>query len=125
MAVVRVVPAGDLAIEDGRLVELEGAAFVRQKIATRFKFFLAEWFLDQREGVPYFRDVFVKNPNLDVISSVFRRVALSVPGVLAIPKFRASLDAASRTLTFEFDARLAGEEVLRVTPADSEFVVQF
>ena len=76
MALIRTIPAGDLAIENGHFVLARGVGYVRQKLSVRFKFFLGEWFLDLREGVPYYRDVFTWNPNLPVIRALFRRVAI-------------------------------------------------
>lgn len=123
MAIFRIIPAGDLALdEDGDLVILEDLAYLRQKLAVRFKFFLGEWFLDLREGVPYYRDVFVKNPNLDVIRSLFRRLILGTPGVIGLPRFELFYDEAARQASFAFQAQ-AKSGVIEVTPDDDEFIV--
>lgn len=120
----RVIPAGDLAIgPDGDLVMLTGLEEARQNLSTRFKMFLSEWFLDQREGVPYFRDVFVKNPDLRVIRSVFRQVALSVPGIVALPQFDVVFTPATRSLAFNFQARLDTGEQLVAELGDSAFII--
>src|SRR3954447_26510569 len=104
MAVFRVIPAGDLALtpDETQLQIIEGVAAVRQKLASRFRMFLGEWFLDQRQGVPYYRDILVKSPNLGVIRSVFRKVILTTPGVLGITTFTLALDRVSRILSFDF-----------------------
>jgi hypothetical protein len=122
MAAFRVIPAGDLALAQGSFVIADGVEYIRQKLGARFKFFLGEWFLDKREGVPYFRDVFVKNPNLDVIRSLFRRVALSVPGVLSVPAMTVSYDRPARSLAFAFRARVTGG-VVEVSAGDRDFIV--
>ena len=85
---------------------LTGAAAVLQRVRVRFRFFLGEWFLDQSLGVPYFRDVLVKNPDHLVISTIFRRVLLTTPGVKSVPQFTATLDRENRQLLADFVALL-------------------
>lgn len=127
MAVVRIIPAGDLALENGNLVWLgttpeTRVQIVRQKIAARFRFFVGEWFLDLREGIPYYRDVLVKNPNLDLIRSLFLRVLRQTPGVLDVPSFSLDYDPSARRLSFDFEAKVSDGEVV-VAPEDRDFVV--
>jgi hypothetical protein len=117
------IPAGDLALENGTLVFCSGAAFYRQKLAARFKFFLGEWFLDQRLGLPYYQNVFVKNPDLDLIRSLFRRVILTTPGIKSIKTFTLSFDPAARKLSFSFHALLVGDEAIVVRPQDRDFII--
>lgn len=127
MAVLRIIPAGDLAIVNGDLFVLgktpeTRVQYIRQKIAARFKFFLAEWFLDEREGVPYYREVFVKNPNIPLIRSLFLKVLRETPGVLSVPTFSVRFDPAARTLTFDFQAIVDGGELV-VSPEDDDFII--
>ena len=127
MAVLRKIPRGDLALELGDLVVLGNTPksrvlYIRQKIACRFKFFLREWFLDLRQGIPAFRDVFVKNPNLALIRSLFLRVLRRTPGVLSVPRFFLSFDASARTLRFDFQA-LVSDGIVAVRPNDEDFLV--
>lgn len=127
MAVTRTIPAGDLALENGDLLVLgrtptTRVQYMRQKIAARFKFFTGEWFLDEREGVPYFRDVFVKNPNLDLIRSLFLRLLRETPGVLDVQEFKVTYDQRARTITFEFRAKVSDGEVV-VTAEDEAFIL--
>lgn len=127
MAVLRIIPAGDLALEKGDLVLLGRTAatrvlYLRQKIASRFKFFLKEWFLDQREGVPYYRDVFRKRPNIPLIRSLFLRVLRRTPGVLEVVKFSTVFDRETRELSFAFQALVTDGEVT-VGPKDRDFIV--
>jgi hypothetical protein len=85
---------------------LTGVAAILQRIRVRFRFFLGEWFLDQSLGVPYYRDVLVKNPDQLVISTIFRRILLTTPGVKSVPRFVANLDRETRTLSVDFVAVL-------------------
>lgn len=122
MAVFRVIPTGDLVIVGGRPQMLDGPAYIRQKLSVRFKFFLGEWFLDKRQGVPYYRDVFVKEPKLDVIRSLFSRIVLGCPGVLSLTSFRIAFDEPNRQLSFDFQAKVSGGDVV-VTPQDRDFLL--
>ena len=127
MAVLRTIPAGDLDILNGDLVVLGETpethlAYMRQKIAARFKFFLGEWFLNLNEGVPYYRDVFGKNPNLDLVRSLFLRLLRETPGVLDVASFSLSYDPRARTLGFDFQAVVTGGNIV-VAPEDKDFIL--
>lgn len=106
----------------GSSVIVEGIEQVRQRIAARLKFFVGEWFLDLRQGVPYYRDVLVKNPNLPLIRSLFRRVILGTPGVLSVAKLDVEVDQASRTGQITFEAVCDGGTIV-VKPGDELFLV--
>ena len=128
MAVLRIIPAGDLALESGDVVVLgltdeTRVQYIRQKIASRFKFFVAEWFLDLREGISYYRDVFVKKPNIPLIRSLFLRVLRTTTGVLDVPQMSLSYDAGTRQLRLDFQARVSGGEMIVVRPEDADFIV--
>ncbi len=130
MAIFVIIPPGDIKltpkdpITGKRSVAIvTGVGYVRQKISTRLRFFLGEWFLDQREGVPYYRDVFVKNPDLAVIRSVFRQVIQSVQEVREIRTLTVAYNRADRTLGVSFDVRLVGGGVLVVRQPDAPFII--
>jgi hypothetical protein len=85
---------------------IRGAEAVAQRVRVRFRWFLGEWFLDERLGVPYYSDILVKNPDPILISFIFRRVLLSTPGVKSVSSFSATLDRTTRTLLVDFEATL-------------------
>ena len=123
MAVIHLIPEGDLALEGGNFVMAIGAEMIRQAIRSRFRFFLGEWFLDLREGVPYYRDVLVKNPDVLIVRSVFRRVLETTPGVLSILRFDLLYEAEIRTLRFDFEVQ-STDGPITVSPDDDSFVVR-
>jgi len=123
MAVIQVIPEGDLALENGNFVMLDGADFVRQTIQARFRFFLGEWFLDTREGVPYYRDILIKSPDPSVVRSIFSQVLSDTPGVLAVPRFELIFDAKARTISFSFVAQTT-DDVIVVNHDDDAFIVR-
>lgn len=81
--------------ENGDLIIISGAEQVAQQIKCKLRFWLGEWFLDSRKGVPYLDNILVKNPNLQQIRSIFRTQILGVAGV-------SSIDA----LTLEWDQKI-------------------
>jgi hypothetical protein len=120
--VIRVIPAGDLALKNGSPYFISGVDYIRQKLSIRFRFFLGEWFLNRLEGVPYYRDVFVHNPNLDVLTTLFKGIALGCPGVLGLKSFKLNFDRESREASFDFEA-IADGGVIVVTAQDQDFIV--
>ncbi len=130
MAVYRIVPAGDIALvrkENGKrdLALLAGPAFVKMKISQRLKFFLGEWFLNVLEGVPFYAVVLVKNPDLDLVRSLYRRVILSVQEVASVTNLTLYFDGDSRRLSVAFDAQLVTGGILAVRAPDPAFVIDF
>jgi hypothetical protein len=121
--IIRTIPAGDLLIQNGTAPLTQGPIFVRQKIAARFQFFKGEWFLDLRQGIPYFQNVLGKNPNLAVIQALFRKVVATTPGVAYVPDFALLFDHSSRHCTFRFIAKLIGGGAVVVSPTDEDFLV--
>ena len=100
----RTVPAGDLDLSTGKFATLTGPEYAAQKIRQRFKLFLGEWFLDQSKGVPWFTEVFVKNPNLDLIRALFRAELLKVPGIVGVASVESAFTPATRTLSLAYVA---------------------
>jgi hypothetical protein len=91
---------------------------VRQRLDTKYRFFLGEWFLDARLGVPYFRDVLVKNPDMRVVRSLMERVAIADPGVDAVTQLDVTLDTQTRVLTVAFECVLIDGSVLNLEVRD-------
>jgi hypothetical protein len=111
---------GDLAIP-ARIIR--GAEAIAQRLRVRFRFFLGEWFLDRRLGVPYFRDVLKKNPDEILIASILRTVLLSTPGIARVDTLEARLDRPTRTLSVNFVALLEdGSTILRAV--DEPFILE-
>jgi len=102
--------AGDLHLLNGDLVwlgedtEAEKVEAISQHIRSRLRTFLGEYFLDERIGIPFFRDVFVKAPDLEIIRSIFSQGILNTPGVVQLTELRLDLDRSTRELSIAFEA---------------------
>ena len=95
---------GDWQVTAGDLVLVAGQAAILQAIRIRLQFFKGEWFLDEDAGVPYFQSVLVKNPDPNLLQTIFRDAILATPGVLGLPSLTLTLDRSTRSLTVAFRA---------------------
>jgi hypothetical protein len=78
---------------------------------------LGEWFLDKRLGVPYFKHILIKNPDLGLVRSLYRRILQGVPTVASIERLVLTLDKGKRELTVDWKVTLfSGITVEAITP---------
>lgn len=111
-------------ISEGRLVLVTDIAEVAAlELRNRFLFVKGEYFLDRRQGVPYFDVVFVKNPDVLLIRSLFRKVILSVQNILSIQSLVVTFDNAARKLFFSFQALAANGRIIS-GGSDLPFIVE-
>src|SRR5690606_28796586 len=76
---------GDLHLSGGDLVwTTDLGQEVAQRLRVRFRFFRGEWFLDRREGTPWYGEILVKNPSPRTVRAIFRNIILRTPGVAAL-----------------------------------------
>lgn len=92
----------DLDIVNYDLQLVEGIDQVRQKLECRLQFFYGEWFLDNTQGVKLYETVYVKNPNLSIIASLFKSVILDTRDVNSIIEYNQSYDPKIRKLSVDF-----------------------
>jgi hypothetical protein len=105
---------GDLELSDSTRSEIlltdhpsyPAGRAVMQDVFIRLRFFFGEWFLDPTQGLPYFRYVFVQNPDMRLITSIFRRTILGTVGVASLDSLVIDRDAARRILYPKFVGRL-------------------
>jgi len=90
---------GDMKLTNGQFTltpDLRTA--VAQHIVIRLLFFFGEWFLDAREGMPWFELILIKNPDLTAVTNIFRDVIVGTPGVATIARINLDLDRTTRVL---------------------------
>ena len=79
---LRLTEDGDLYVtEDG---DVQFTDSVLQAIKIRLKWFLGEWRINTTYGMPYYDEVFIKNPSTALIEDRVRTEILSVDGVQAV-----------------------------------------
>jgi hypothetical protein len=88
---------GDLALDENHSpYYVTGADAIAQRLTIRYRMWLGEWFLDERQGIPYIEKVFVKAPKLALIERLFRRVTTSTPGIQTVKSFDMAWGRAER-----------------------------
>jgi hypothetical protein len=88
----------DVEIENGDLVILDKSFAIQQHVRQRLWIFEGEYFLDQSEGVPWFRSILKKNPDLFAVDALLKDRVLNTPGVLELIEFELDYDASARKL---------------------------
>lgn len=77
---------------------------VRQNVNIACMFFLGEWFIDTRRGLPWFQSILGKGSDLPAIRATIRDAILAVPGVRGTVNVSLSFDRSSRTLLTAWSA---------------------
>lgn len=95
---------GDLVIEDSDLALVGDLDSIVQDVRLRLGFFRGEWFLDQEEGVPYYEEILVKNPNPTAVREWFRRTIAGTPGIKEVLSLDLDFDRRNRRLSVSFRA---------------------
>jgi hypothetical protein len=107
---------GDLDLTGHRLNLTTGEEAIEQNLRIRLRFFLEEWFLDTRLGIPYFREVLIKNPNMLLVQSIFRNAILTTTGISTVNTLTSELDKSTRSLSLYFTATMDTGATLTYSP---------
>lgn len=92
--------SGDIKVTEGDVLLTSGIDAIRQHLEIRLRAFHGEWFLDERIGVPYFGNVFKKNPDLTVLNAIFTKAILDTPGVNSLQALTFNLIGRQLNITF-------------------------
>lgn len=112
MADLKLDLTGDIVIEGGDAVLVDGVDAVIQQIKIRLKMFKGEWFQNPSEGMPWFQSILQKQPNTQSIAGIFRQAVQETPGVASVESLTTEFNAQERTLQVRFRARLLLDDVL-------------
>lgn len=102
MASIAIDSTNDILITNNELTLITGVDEVAQVLRQKLRVFQGEWFLDTREGIPYFQEILKKNPNPVTVDSLFKKEILNSPGIIELQSF--TLDIVGRTLSLKFTA---------------------
>ena len=102
------IASNDLVIKNNDLILIDNAERVAQQVLITLRFWLGEWFLDTREGVPYLEYVLVKNPNMSHIRQILTEKIQSVEGV-------------KRIISLDFDFRRVARELYVDFEVDTDY----
>ena len=98
------INTNDLILKDRDLLLIDNAENIAQGIVIALRFWLGEWFLDTKQGVPYLERVLVKNPNENHIRQVFTEAIQGVPGVRKVVEMGLYYSTVERALVVEYVA---------------------
>lgn len=90
---------GDIDLSTGDLVLIDGVDEARQRVQIKLRFFKGEWFLAPSFGVPWFRDVLIKNPQTDVVRNLIVKAVESEAGVDKVTEIVLEYAPETRKLT--------------------------
>lgn len=91
---------GDLVITRGGDIVL--ADSVRQAIRIRLLWFAGEWRFNEAFGIPYYTEVYIKNPNLEKIKLILTREIRKVEEVQDVRNMNIALDNSNRVANVTF-----------------------
>lgn len=97
------IALNDLVIKNNDLILIDNAERVAQQVLITLRFWLGEWFLDTREGVPYLEYILVKNPNMSHIKQILTEKIKSVDGVNSIVSLNFDFRRIRRELYVDFE----------------------
>lgn len=104
----------DLVFADFDFALVDDTRQIMQNLAIRLRFVLGEWYLDITQGIPYYEEIFIKNPNQIQIESVLKQEIVQTRGILELTSFDSSFDKRRRIYSVKFSARsISGEELLK------------
>ncbi len=97
---------GDLEIETFDLQIVEGRDQVAQRLKTRLKTWLGEWFLDTDWGVPYLESILVKNPDFTRVNAVLTQQILLDAEITEIVQGSLATSFDNKLRKFSYSARV-------------------
>lgn len=103
---------GDLHLLNGQIHFWDGDEARYQKTVCLLRFVKGEWFLNVEEGIPYFTQIFLKNPDSKVVLGIMRKALLASPGAVAVPLLTLEVDAGARTGRIRFELQFDDGRVL-------------
>lgn len=99
---ILLTPNGDLYVSPEGDIKLENS--VSQKIKIKLKWFEGEWRWNTEEGMPYFSELMVKNPDTDYFESVIREKIFEVDEVTDVREVTVTVDPKTRIAAIRFVA---------------------
>lgn len=108
----------DLRISDGDIVvepfdiqlNEEGLEAIGQRLAIRLQAFQGEYFLDTAFGTPWLQSILRKNPSINLVNSLLRRVVADTPGISQVLSLTTNITT-DRCLEVNFRARIEEQVV--------------
>lgn len=114
---------GDIDLSQGLRFTADLATYAVQRLDENLSFFLGEWFLDTREGVPYWERIIGAKPDLGLIDTLYRRAILLTPSVGSVPNLKLAFDRSTRKLAPSFNVILKDGSLITEADLGRKFLV--
>lgn len=95
---------GDIVIENGKIVMVDGNELLSQTVTTTLSTNKKEWFLNEDEGID-FDNILTKKPDFDLIRAEIEDGLSQVDSSLTLETFNYDFDKERRKLVLNFTAR--------------------
>lgn len=103
----------DLQLANGDFLVIDHKERIAQQLRITLWEWLGEWFLDERDGVPYREYILVKNPNIKHIRQVLTENIAKVEGVNRIEELNLNYDTKNRNLIVDFSVDTDEGQIVR------------
>lgn len=100
---------GDLFFDENNDIVLND--LVSQKIKIKLRWFTAEWRWDEEIGLPYFDELFIKNPNIEYFEEIIRKEIFNIEEVIEVESVKISYDNQTRKGIIKFVAYTDKEQI--------------
>lgn len=117
--------SGDISLVKGLALTPDLSTYVAQRLGEKLGFFLGEWFLDQRLGIPYFQRIIGERPDLPLLNSLYRRTIEGTAGVGSITTLLLEFDQSARTLSVSFDCVLTDGATITQADLAKLFIINY
>lgn len=115
-------PDGD--VDTRFLFTADLATYVKQRLRENLSFFLGEWFLDTRQGLPYFQRILGFKYDAGLLDQIFRKAALATIGVASVDSLQSTFNRKTRTLSIPvFKCTLTDGSTITQDDLDLPFIV--
>lgn len=91
---------GDIEVSENGDISITNS--VRQQALIRLRWIYDEWRLGPELGFPWFKDVFVKNPNVERIRMLIRSEIAKIENIKNVVVTDVKVDKDTRTLAVKF-----------------------
>ena len=89
--------------------------YVSQKIESILGFFSEEWFLDYTLGIPYFQSILKKNPDINLINTIFLNAIKNIDEVKEVLKFEITYNESERTYAIDWEVLAIDDTIIENT----------
>jgi hypothetical protein len=103
---------GDLRVDGVELALVQGGDAIAQELEVRLRWWLGEWFLDQRQGVPYVQRILRKGVSEQAVRALLRQHIERSADVARVISIEVTIDRATREASVDFEVLTTEGETL-------------